>query len=211
MSIFDKLDNYYANRKPSEVWFMVVLISIFIGYIIYILISPISSEYRELQESKNSSLKSKLEASNNYLKLITVNGDREYNIKQLNKKIANKRRELNDKRADLSKLSGAMNNLSDILYTNDNWSKFLHNIAISAKDNNLKIFSINNKVLDKNVTFGKVLDINIECQGEYGEILSFMNDLEQTKLVANISRVKLEASNSAPIANIKLSVWGVKP
>ena len=211
MSFVDKLDNYYSSRKPSEVWLMVILFSVLIGYLIYTLLSPMASNYREQQENTNRNLKSQISSDNSFLKNITVNGDRDYMVKKLNKNIVNKRRDLNDYRVKLRKLDGAMKKLSGVLYTKGNWSKFLHNIATKAKDSNLKVDSITNTVLDQNGTFGKVLDIDIKCQGKYGEILSFMNDLEQTKLVANVTQVKLIATDSEPKADIKLSVWGIKP
>ncbi len=231
MNFIDKLDNFYNSRKPNEVWLMVILVSALVGYLIYTLISPLSSEYRKNQESINSKLNSKIRADESYLRGITVNGDRNYKIKQLDKKIKENTRSLNEYRAKLRKLSIAMKKINGVLYTKDNWSKFLHNIASKAKDNNLKLFSITNIVLDENGTkkvkkintktigekgksnnnFARVLDIDIKCQGKYGEILAFMNDLEQTKLVANVSKVKLTATEGNPEADIKLSVWGIKP
>jgi len=211
MSILDRLDNYYYSKKPNEVWLIVILVSVLIGYLIYTLLSPIASDYRESQESRNIELTNSIDEANSFLRSITVNGDRDYMVKQLNKKIVNKRVELNSYRTKLAKLTGAIKNLNGVLYTKDNWSKFLHNIAIKAKDNNLKVATISNEILDQNGTFGKVLDINIKCSGEYGDILSFMNDLEQTKLVANITNVKLKASDISPQADINLTVWGIRP
>jgi len=211
MSLLDKLDNYYYSKKPNEVWLMAVLASAVIGYLIYTLLSPITSSYKETQESINKDLTTKIDSANNFIRDITVNGDRDYKVKELDKKIVKKRVELNGYRAKLTKLNGAMKDLSAVLYTKDNWSKFLHNITIKAKEDNLRIESISNVILDQNDTFGKVLDINIKSQGKYGDILAFMNDLEETNLVANITNVKLEATNSDPKVNIKLSVWGIKP
>ena len=211
MNFIDKLDSYFYSRKPNEVWLMVILVSMLFGFLSYTLLSSKADKYRTKQEHIHIDLKRKIESNKHYLKTITVNGDREYIVKKLDKKIANKRSELNGYRAKLRKLDGAMQKLSGVLYTKGNWSKFLHNIAIKAKDSNLKVFSITNTVLDQNTTFGKVLDIDIQCQGKYGEILSFMNDLEQTKLVANVVQVKLTATDSVPKADIKLSVWGIKP
>ena len=211
MSIFDRLDNYYNSRKPNEVWLMVILVAILLGYLLYTILSPASISYKEFQEGKNRELKNKISSHKSFLKTITVNGDRDFYIKDLNKKITQKKIELNNYRAKLAKLSNAMNELSDILYTKDNWSKFLHNIATKAKDNDLKVYNIDNHVLEQNATFGKVLDINIKCQGKYGNILSFMNDLEKTKLVTNISDVSLSATSTVPVADINMSVWGVRP
>jgi len=211
MTIFDRLDNYYNSRKPSEVWLMVILVAFLIGYLLYTLLSPGAIDYKEMQEGKNRDLQTKITSHKSFIKTITVNGDRDFYIKDLNRKIAQKKIELNNYRAKLAKLSNAMNELSDILYTKDNWSKFLHNIATKAKDNDLKVYNISNKILDQNATFGKVLDINIKCQGKYGDILSFMNDLEKTKLVTNIVSASMNATQSRPVADINMSVWGIRP
>jgi len=211
MTIYDRLDNYYNSKKPNEVWLMVILVSVLIGYLLYTLLSPLAEDYMKKQENRNKELKSKITSHNDFLRSITVNGDRDFYVKDLNKKIAKKKAELNRYRAKLAKLSNAMNELSDVLYTKDNWSKFLHNIATKAKDNDLKVYNITNKEFEQNSTFGKVLDVTIKCKGEYGNILSFMNDLEKTKLVTNISSVSMEPSHQAPVADINMSVWGIRP
>jgi Tfp pilus assembly protein PilO len=190
---------------------MVILVAILLGYLLFTILSPSATNYKERQEGINSSLKSKISSHKSFLRTITVNGDRDYYIKDLNKKIAQKRIELNSYRAKLTKLSQAITELSDILYTKNNWSKFLDNIAIKANDNDLKVYNISNKILEQNRTFGKVLDINIKCQGKYGNVLAFMNDLENTKLVTNIDSISLSASKSEPLADINMSVWGIKP
>ena len=211
MSIIDRLDDYYYSRKPSEVWLMVILLAVLIGYLLYTLLSPIASDFRKKEEERNIKLTTSINSAKSFLKTITVNGDRDYYIKDLNRKIVAKKMKLNEYRAKLSKLKGAMKQLNELLYTNDNWSKFLHDIATKANNNNLKVYNLSNQKVDDNGTFGKVLDVNIRCQGEYKDILSFINDLEQTKLVANVSNVRLEAAPKNPIADINVSVWGIKP
>jgi len=211
MSLFDKLDNYYSSRKSSEVWLMVTLVAVVIGYLLYTLIDPISSGYREEQENRNQELQSKIESANSYLQSITVNGDRDFYINQLNRKIVTKRMAMNDLRRKLAKLDGAIKEFKSLLYTKDNWSKFLHTITVDAKSNDLKVHSISNQYYDQNSTFGKVLDVDIKVQGEYNRILNFMNQLEQTELVANISKVTLKATDDKPKADLQLSVWGIKP
>ena len=211
MSFIDKLDNYYNSRQPTEVWLMVILFSVLVGYLIYSLLSPISADFRKAQEDRYKSLNQKIESAQSFLKSITVNGDRDYYVKDLNKKIVQKRLKLNEIRAKLSKLDGAVKKLSSVLYNKDNWSKFLNDIAIKAKNNNLKVFNISNVAYDQNETFGKVLDVNIKCQGKYGNILAFMNDIEKSDLVSNVSSAKIGAAVNAPIADINLTVWGIKP
>ncbi len=211
MNFLDKLDNFYSSRKSSESWLMVILVAVLVGYLLYTFLEPISTAFREEQESRNQELHSKIDSANSYLKSITINGNRNFYINQLNRKIVKKRMELNDLRNKLAKLDGSIKEFTSLLYTKNNWSKFLHTIAIDAKKNNLKVDSISNKYYDQNDTFGKVLDVDIKVQGEYNRILNFMNRLEQTELVANISNVSLKATNDQPKADIKLSIWGIKP
>ncbi|NPA27672.1 MAG: type 4a pilus biogenesis protein PilO, partial [Epsilonproteobacteria bacterium] len=180
--------------------------------LLYTLFQPIASEYREREEKINRDLKNKITSAQNFLNSITINGDRDFYVKKYNKEIMQKKMELNSYRQKLAKLSGAMKELKEILYTKDNWSKFLHDIALKAKNNNLKLFSItNNEIEGNNTNFGKVLDIKVKAQGEYGNILSFINDVEQNELVTNLSVLKLEAAPQNPIADINFSVWGVRP
>ena len=211
MSILDKLDSYYYSKKSTEVWLMVILVSVLIGYLVYSLLSPLAKSYKEKQVGIHKDLTTKINSANSFLRSITVNGDRDYIIKDLNRKIVKKRVELNSYRAKLKKIDGAMDELSNVLYTKDNWSKFLHNITVKAKTNDIKVNKITNVVLDENGTFGRVLDVNIKSEGKYGNILAFMNDLEKTNLVSNITHVKLKATNNNPIVDINLSVWGIKP
>ncbi len=211
MSILDKLDNYYNSRKKNEVWLMIVLIAALVGYLLYSVLEPVSTAYRKEQENKNQDLKTKIESARTYLNSITINGDRNYTIKQLNRKIVKKRMAMNELREKLTKLDGSIKKFASLLYTKDNWSKFLHTIAIDAKNNDLKVHSITNQYYDQNSSFGKILDVEIKVQGEYNKILNFMNQIEQTELVANISKVSLEATDDKPRADLNLTVWGIKP
>ncbi len=211
MSILDKLDNYYNSRKKNEVWLMIVLIAALVGYLLYSVLEPVSTAYRKEQESKNHQLKTKIKNATNYLNSITINGDRNYTIKQLNRKIVKKRMAMNELREKLTKLDGSIKKFASLLNTKDNWSKFLHTIAIEAKNNDLKVHNITNQYYDQNSSFGKILDVEIKVQGEYNKILNFMNQIEQTELVANISKVSLEATDDKPRADLNLTVWGIKP
>ncbi len=211
MNTLDRLDNYYNGRKSSEAWMMVVLFAALVGYLLHTAVYPMAESYKKQELSKNKKLNKNIASAQRYLRSITVNGDKDYKVKQKDKIIAQKKMELNTLREKLTKIKGAVTKLSAIVYNKDNWSKFLDDIALQAKNNDLKVFNISNKMYDQNETFGKVLDIQIKCQGEYNKILAFMNDLETTDMVANVSSAKIEVAPNNPIADINLSVWGIRP
>jgi len=211
MSTLDSLDNYYNGRKSSEAWIMVILFAALIAYLLHTLVYPSAENYKKQEVRKNKKLNKNIASAQRYLRSITVNGDKNYQVKQKDKIIAQKKKELNDYRKKLTKIKGAVTKLSAVVYNKDNWSKFLDNIALQAKENKLKVYNISNKMYDQNGTFGKVLDVQIKCQGDYGNILAFMNDLETTDLVTNVSSANIEVAPNNPIADINLSVWGIRP
>jgi Tfp pilus assembly protein PilO len=211
MSTLDSLDNYYNGRKSSEAWMMVVLFSALVAYLLHTVIYPSAQDYKKQQVRENKKLNKNIASAQRYLRSITVNGDKDYKVKQKDKIIVQKKMQLNNLREKLTKIKGAVNKLSTIVYNKDNWSKFLDNIALQAKNNELKVFNISNTQYDQNGTFGKVFDVQIKCQGKYSKILAFMNDLETTDLVTNISSANIKVAPNNPIADINLSVWGIRP
>ena len=211
MSTLDSLDNYYNGRKSSEAWMMVILVSALVAYLLHTLVYPEAENYRKQEVKKNKKLNKNIASAQRYLRSITVNGDKNYKVKQKDKIITQKKMELNNYRQKLTKIKGAVTKLNAVVYNKDNWSKFLDNIALQAKENNLKVFNISNKIYEQNGTFGKVFDISIKCQGDYGNILAFMNDLETADLVTNVSNAQIKVAPKNPIADINLSVWGIRP
>ena len=88
----------------------------------------------------------------------------------------------------------------------------MNSITGKAEDNNVDILKISNKKIESNSTsFGHVLEIQIQCQGEYKDILKFINELEQNKLVTDVygSTLKTNKKKTAILADLNVSVWGV--
>ena len=213
MSRLDKLDNYYNSRKPTEAWFMVLLAAGILGYIIHLLVYPTAESAKKSAENKNKQLKKDKLSAERYLRSISgpTGTDRTYLVRKKDAIITNKENQVNDYRTKLAKIKGSFNQMNSIMYNHGNWSKFLDKIALDAKGNGLKVFEISNKNYDQNGTFGKVLDVNIKCKGKYSNILLFMNDLETTELVSNVSYATIKVAPKNPVADINLTVWGIRP
>jgi len=213
MGFLDRIDSFYYSRSKSEAYLASIIVGLAVGGLVYLLLAEPAQKYKENQESINKKLHSDINKAKNYLDSITVNGDREYKVKQLNKKIKEANNEINQFRMKLNKITMVMKKeLSPVLYTKHNWSSFLNEITNQAKRDGLKMYALtNSSPKESNSTFGKVLNIGIKAQGEYGNILSFVNDLEKSKLVTTIDQLKLKSTKGEPIVDINMSVWGVKP
>ena len=213
MSFIDKIDEFYNKRQASEAYIIAIAVSGLFGYLLYSYISPMASNFKKVQLDRKKSLNDSIRKSNDYLRSITVNGDREYKIKEINKQIHITTVELNKYRGKLRKIDSVMQNkLNSVLYTKNNWSVFLNSITQKAKESNLKLYNLSNTIPpDNNSTFGKVLEVGIKAQGKYGNILKFTNELEKNRLVTTIGKLDFNATKSDPIVNINMSVWGIKP
>ena len=56
-NIFTKIDNYFDNKKPSEVSVMLLASLILSGVVIYYAIMPYAQEYHDSSMSENSSVR----------------------------------------------------------------------------------------------------------------------------------------------------------
>ena len=65
------------------------------------------------------------------------------------------------------------------------WIKDSFNLT-RAEVQNVEIAYITNKYVDNNGSFGYVLEIAVGCKGGYQNIVKFMNEIEQNKLVTDI-------------------------
>ena len=213
MSIADKLDEFYNGRQASEALIITVALSGLVGYLLYTYASDSATSFKKTQLDRRKNLNDNIRKSNDYLRSITVNGDKEYKIKQINKNIQKTTADLNMYRGKLRKIDTVMQNkLNSVLYTKNNWSVFLNAITQKAKENDLKLYNLTNSIPpDNNSTFGKVLEVAIKAQGKYGNVLKFTNELEKNRLVTTVGELNFKATKSDPIVDINMSVWGIKP
>ncbi len=207
----EKLDIYFAPKKESEKWVMILGVAGIIGYLAYSLLLPYTEElYKNSEKEKNRITKS-INDNNTYLKSITVSGDRDYYIKKFDRDIVNKNKGILSVKNKIKFIDTNLEKLSDMLFNQKSWSIFLNSITNKAENNNVELEYITNKYADSNGSFGHVLEIGIGCKGDYKSIIKFMNELEQNVLVTDIFKTEfvLDDNSSKIIANIDISVWGI--
>jgi hypothetical protein len=75
----------------------------------------------------------------------------------------------------------------------------------------VKILDLTNRYIKDKKSFGHVLEMGIRCEGKFQSIMSFINDLEQNKLVTDVynADLRLDPETHDIIADLKVSVWGV--
>ncbi|WP_201353104.1 type 4a pilus biogenesis protein PilO [Hydrogenimonas urashimensis] len=206
--LLEKLDRYFEEKKESEFYLMVLGIMAVVGLISYSYLIPITEKQLKKDLKQQKRLEKKIREEKSYLASVTVNNDQRYKIKKLQKEIQTLQVKFNDLKEINEYSDYQIQTLSELLFNEKNWAKFLDSIALKAKKNNIDIFLISNKFINNKDSFGHVLEIGVECAGNYRNMINFLNEIEESELVVDIYNLELESDKTIN-ANFKVSVWGI--
>jgi len=208
--ILNALDGYFDTKSENEKWMIIGLIAVVIGYIAYALFLPMAEEkYNTSTEEKNR-LQQSVDEYENYMKSITINGDKEFYVKKYEQDIKNGDKTIEETNNNINTISSSLEELSPLLFNKASWSTFLNSITTQAKTQGVGINYINNNYVDNNGSFGHVLEIGIGCRGEYKSILKFLNQMEKNVLVTDVYHTHIYLENNKTItADVNISVWGI--
>ncbi len=207
----EELDIYFAPKKENEKWLLILGVAGIIAYLGYSLLLPYTEDLYNQSERSKKKIQKNIVDNNTYLNSITVGGDREYYVKKYINDIARKKKNIVNINNKIKFIDSNLEKLSDMLFNQKSWSRFLNSITQKAEIHNVDLEYISNKYADNNGSFGHVLEIGIGAKGNYKNIVRFMNELEQNVLVTDIFETKFALdSNSSDIkSDIHISVWGI--
>ena len=208
----EALDIYFAPKKESEKWVLILGLAAVIAYLGYELLLPYTEDLYKKSERSKKSIQKSIKDNNIYLNSITVGGDREYYVKKFDNDIVVKKKKIVDITNKIKFIDSNLEKLSDMLFNQKSWSIFLNSVTHKAEIQNVDLAYITNKYVNENRgNFGHVLEIGIGCKGPYKNIVKFMNELEQNILVTDIfqSQLTADTNSSYTSADINISVWGI--
>jgi hypothetical protein len=205
----ERLDKYFATKKESEKWMMILAVAGMIAYIGYTFLLPYAQDLYKSSESKKNRLTKQIAEENAYLNSITIGGDRNFYIKQYNKDIQEKKKQLVFLNKRIDYINSSLEQLSDMLFNKKSWANFLNSITENAKLCDVDVEFIKNRYVDNKGNFGHVLEVEIGSSGNFKDIVKFLNLLEQNTLVTDIYSSSFKGGNDNISADINISVWGI--
>ena len=207
----EELDAYFAPKKESEKWLLILGVAGIIAYIAYAYLLPYTETMYKKNEVAKKSIQKSIINNNTYLNSITVSGDRNYYVKKFDSDIVRKKENIVKINEKIKFLDTNLEKLSDMLFNQKSWSKFLNSITHKAEVQNVDLQYITNSYSNSKGSFGHVLEIGLGCKGEYKSIVKFINELEQNVLVTDIYGTKFtsDANSSEVMGDINISVWGI--
>lgn len=210
MSTFDKLDNYLKDKKSSELSLIFMMLFSFVALIVYMYVFPLTEDILKNTQKNHKNIKTKLSQEKAYLNSVTRNGDKQFFVKKLTQDVKKKKLLLEDVTYTNAYVDTKLKDLSYLLFNDENWAKFLDSIALVAQKNNIEISLISNNFFEPTLQeIKQVLTVKVDFFGDFQNVLKFINELEESKLVVDIDNLKLESSDTIN-ASIDIAVWGMK-
>jgi len=207
----EALDTYFASKKKNEKWMMIFGTAGVIAFIAYTYLLPYTEKMYKKSETTKKNVQKSIIDNNTYLNSITVSGDRNYYVKKFDNDIVRKKANIVKINTNIQVIDQNLEKLSNMLFNQKSWSKFLNSITHKAEVQNVDLRYITNNYVDSNGSFGHVLEISVGCKGKYKSIVKFMNEIEQNVLVTDIYGTKFSGDNNSSelMADINISVWGI--
>ncbi len=204
--IRSKIDNFFKQKKPNEqkiIYFMAVTV---ISFLVYQFIFPITTKLRDDSYHKMSNMQNQVNSKKIYLA-----SNSEARLIALRKSVDTKINEYDNSLYKISYVDNTLSELSYLLFNDENWAKFVDNIAYLAKKYGLEIKQIKNKFFTP--TFKKVSQVvtmEIKTKSNYLSMMKFLNKIEESKLVVDVSDMNISKPGKKLSSYFKISVWGMK-
>ncbi len=208
MSIIERIDEFFVRRTASERFLIITSIFALIIAISFEYLVPMSEGFLSKNKAKKEEIEAKILADKSYLNSMTVNGDPEYYVKFYQREIENAKQRFAAVQDKYNYLVHKIEELSYLLYNKKRWAEFLDSITKKANANNVDIDYISNTFLDTTHEFGHVLEIEVGCNGDFQNLVGFLNDIEQSDLVVDVYALEMEGANPTQL-QFKVSVWGI--
>lgn len=208
IEMLEKLDRFFENKKKTETYLIILLPIFVIGYLAVEVVIPKTQQSYDASKSALLDTQSRLTNLENELNRLTVNGDRMFFVKELEKDINSLEVAIMEYDDASSYIDAQMIHISDILFNRASWSNFLDSISERAEENRVTIKNIHNQFISQDGEFGHVLEIGVDGTADFKNMLNFIANIEQSELLVDVYGMDLNATDQVE-SSLKISVWGV--
>lgn len=210
-SYLDKIDNYLSFKTQSETSLIFAGSFVLIAFLSYLMLFDPSEQYNNEAQDRYNQITAKLDATQAYINSISKNGDDNYEIKQQQNRLAKTKESLEEAKKVNDYFDNKLHELSYLLFNEQNWADFLNSLTQKAKQYNIKIDKIENNT--NQLAYQKpqeVVKIIMTLQGDFKNILEYINSIEESKLVIDINYIDIKTQGYKLASEIHISVWGMK-
>ena len=210
--ILSKMDRYFESKKPSESNIIFLGSALVIGYLIYMLCFDPAQNFFDQKLNSHTAITTKLEQTKSYLDSVSSpDGEINFKINEENKNLSTLKLHYTNILKFNSYFDSKLKELSFLLFDNQNWASYIDSIVLLAKKNNIKILELKGDIKEPNFQkVEQILNIDITCIGIFKDMLSYINGLEESKLVVDLHKMDINSTQRDLGAKLSISVWGMK-
>ena len=210
-----KIDNYFDGKKPNEATLILIMALVLSGVIAYYAVIQYAQDYYDNSMSTNSQTTDQLNKVNAYLDSVSQNNDRNndrnFKINQKQNELKQRQNELADAKSMNQYFDNKLRELSYLIFNEQSWADFLDSLALLANKNNVKITKIVNTFKEPNAQkIEQILDINVSVDGNYKDIIGYINAIEESKLVVDVNGIDINSTDGKLKGNMGIYIWGMK-
>ena len=208
---FDRIDHFFINKKKSETLLIFLLVFVFVGFISYSYVFPMTDSKLKQTTRISEDIDKKLFDEKNYLASVSKDGDENYKINNEKQSIENLKILFEKTHLANGYVDEKLKQLSYLLFNNKDWANFLNTITQLAQKYAIHIKVIDNKVNEPNIQkIEQNLNLKVEFNGDFYSTMKFVNAIEESELVVDIYEFNATAVKKNLEGIMNIAVWGMK-
>jgi Tfp pilus assembly protein PilO len=197
------IDASFKDKSKKDIYMTYIMVFGVIFAFSYLLFWDSSFNSFEKTRKNVIALKDKIQADEIYLQI-----NPQTKIQQLDNEINKLTLNLDDIKNKNSYIKERIETIPFLIYDERTWGEYIDSISTNAQTYHIKINDIINKYSKSSNLFGHILDIHVEAEGSYKNMMGFINKLEQNDLVVDIHNLNIKADKKL-ISDMNISVWGI--
>ncbi len=199
-----KIDTAFKDKEKREIYMTYMMVVAAIFAFAYLFFWDSSFEKFERTRKDVASLQQQIAADKRFLQM-----NPQAKIVQLDNEIKNINAQIVEFKDTNAYIKSKIETISFLIYDERAWGEYLDSISTNAQKYNVKLLNLTNEYAKAESSFGHILDISIETEGNFKNTLKFINSLEQSNLVVDIHDFDLKAQEALN-SKLQISVWGIR-
>lgn len=197
------IDQSFSQKSEKDVkmiYAMVFIVLVMFSYLVFW-----ESSEKGYNDIKAASLKvqDKIAKDKQYLLMHPKS-----EIVRLDQQITDLNNKLVMLKGENTYIKAEIEKIPELFYDQETWGAFIDSIAENAKKNKVKLNFFANRLASDKTKFGHVLNLEIQAEAPYKNMVRFINAIEKSKLVVDLHDLDLVATEKLNL-DLNLSVWGI--
>ena len=206
-AIFEKylydIDQSFAQKSDKDIKMIYMMVFVVLVTFSYLVFWESSEQGYKDAQAASLAVQAKIDTDKQYLLMHP-----ESEIVRLDQQIIQLNDELVSLKSENSYIKAEIEKIPELFYDEEIWGAFIDSIAENAKEHKVKLNFFANRLAEDKTKFGHVLNIDIQANGRYQDMVRFINAIEKSKLVVDLHDLDLEATTELNL-DLNLSVWGI--